>query len=120
MSTTAVATTLVYRNKVALAAAHGTALPKINRLAFSESAAAYDPGTETAVPGQFHVATAAASVSGAMLTATATLKGADVGTRVLRSVAALAEDGTLVGRKVITPKEFEPETEMDFELFFQY
>jgi hypothetical protein len=35
-------------------------------------------------------------------------------------VGAFASDGTLVGRRVIAPKEFEPETEMDFELTFQY
>jgi len=120
MSTTAIPATKTYRRKVALAAANGSALPRIAYLAFGTGSAAYDPAIDTTLPGEFARVAADTSVSDVTLTAIATLTGTQVGTRVLRGVAAFTSDGTLVGRRVITPKEFEPEMEMDFELTFQY
>jgi len=120
MSTTADPATKAYRRKVALAAANGTAIPRIRWLAFSTSSAAYDPATDTGLPGEFFRIVADVSVSNVTVTAKATLTGIKVGSRTLRSVAAFTADGTLVGKRVLAPKEFEPETEMDFELTFQY
>lgn len=119
MSTTAIAASNAYRRKVALAAANGTALPRISHLAFGTGSRPYDL-EDTALQAEFTRIAAAVTVSGVTVKAVATLPGAIVGVRVLREVAALAADGTLIGRRVITPKEFEPETEMDFELTFQY
>jgi len=120
MSTTADPATNAYRRKVALAAANGTAVPRIRWLAFSTSSAPYDPATDTNLPGEFARIQADVSVADVTVTAKVTLAGATVGTRTLRSVAAFAADGTLVGKRVLAPKQFEPETEMDFELTFQY
>jgi len=120
MSTTAIAATKSYRRKVALAAANGTPIPRIKFLAFSTNNAAYDPASDTSLPGEFVRIEADVSVADVTVTATATLKGATVGNRTLRSIAAFASDGTLVGKRVVAPKGFEPETEMDFTLTFQY
>jgi len=120
MSTTAIAAAKVYRSKVAHAAAHGTAIPRIRYLAFSTSDAPYDPATDTSLPGEFARIEAEVSVADVTVTAKVTLTGTAVGIRTLRSVAAFTTDGTLVGKRVIAPKAFEPETEMDFELTFQY
>jgi hypothetical protein len=119
MSTTAIAATKAYRKKVALAAANGTAVPRISHLAFGSGDRAYSID-DTALQAEFLRLPATVSVNDVTVLATATLPGAQVGVRVLREVAAIASDGTLIGRRVITPKEFEPETEMDFELTFQY
>lgn len=119
MSTTAIATTTAYRRKVAAAAANGTAIPRISHIAFGTGSRPYSID-DTGLQAEFLRLPATVSVAGVQLLAVATLPGAQVGARVLREVAAFASDGTLVGRRVITPKEFEPETEMDFELTFQY
>jgi len=119
MSTTAIAATKGYRRKVALAAAKGTAIPRISHLAFGTGNRAYSVD-DTALQTEFLRLPATVSVDDVQLLATATLPGDQVGVRVLREVGAFASDGTLVGRRVIAPKEFEPETEMDFELTFQY
>ncbi|MQU22136.1 hypothetical protein GHO35_13405 [Pseudomonas helleri] len=119
MSTTAIAASNAYRRKVAQAAATGTALPRISHLAFGTGSRPYSLD-DTALQTEFTRIAADVTVSGVTVKAFATLPGAIVGVRVLREVAAFASDGTLIGRRVITPKEFEPETEMDFELTFQY
>lgn len=119
MSTTATATTKAYRRKVALAAANGTAIPKISAIAFGSGSRPYSVD-DTALQTEFLRLPAAVVVTDVSVVATVTLPGALVGGRVLREIAAIAADGTLVGRRVVTPKEFEPETEMDFELTFQY
>jgi len=120
MSTTAIAASKAYRRKVALAAANGTAIPRIRYLAFSTGNDAYDPATDKNLSGEFARIEADISVADVTVTATATLTGVKVGNRTLRSVAAFASDGTLVGKRVVAPKQFEPETEMDFTLTFQY
>ncbi|MOA01623.1 hypothetical protein D3C78_1210410 [compost metagenome] len=104
---------------MATAAANGTALPRISHLAFGTGSRAYSLD-DTALQSEFSRIAAQVSVTGVEVTAIATLQGAIVGTRVLREVGAFAADGTLIGRRVMTPKEFEPETEMEFELTFQY
>lgn len=119
MSTTALAATNAYRNKVALAAAAGTALPKVSHLAFGTGSAAYAV-SDTALQAEFLRIPAVVTVSGVTLTATATLLGAAAGDRIVREVGVFAQDGTLVGRRVFAPKEFEPESQMEFELTFQY
>jgi hypothetical protein len=117
--TTAIASTKGYRRKVAMAAANGTAIPRVSHIAFGTGSRPYTVD-DIALEAEFVRLPAAVSVSDVQLLAVATLEGATVGARVLREVGAFAADGTLIGRRVISPKEFEPETEMEFELTFQY
>jgi hypothetical protein len=119
MSTTAVAATNAYRKKVALAAAGGTALPRISHMAFGSGDRPYSLD-DTALQTQFLKKEAAVSVSGVMVTARAVLLGTEAGLRTLQEVGIFAADGTLVGRRVVAPKQFEPETQIEFELNFQY
>ncbi len=119
MSTTAIACTTAYRNKVALAAANGSALPKISHMAFGTGSAPYAV-SNTALAAEFLRIPATVSVAGVTLTALATLLGSAVGSRTVQEVGVFAQDGTLVGRRVFAPKAFEPETQMEFELTFQY
>src|SRR5690554_3443198 len=119
MSTTAVAATNAYRHKVAQAAAGGTALPRISHIAFGEGDRPYSLD-DVDLQSRFLTKTATVSVAGVMVTATAVLLGTEAGTRTLREVGVFAVDGTLVGRRVIAPKQFEPETQIEFELNFQY
>lgn len=115
----AVATTYAYRQKVAKAAANGTAISKIAYMAFGTGSRAYTLD-DTSLEREFKRVAVSTHVTGVQLIATATLKGQEVGAHVLREVGVFTADGTLVGRRVIAPKEFEPETEMDFEITFQY
>jgi hypothetical protein len=119
MSTTAIAATEVYRQKVAQAAATGGALSPLATIAFGTGQAPYDIA-QTALQAEFARVAAGVTHSGLLVKATATLTGATVGTRVLREVGAFTQDGTLVGRRVVAPKEFDGDTEMDFEITFQY
>lgn len=114
-----IAATYAYRRKVALAAANGTAISKIAYLAFGSGDRSYTLD-DTRLQSEFKRVAATTVVSGVELLATATLKGTEAGSHTLREVGAFTADGTLVGRRVISPKQFEPETEMDFELTFQY
>lgn len=116
---TSTATTYAYRSKVAQAAARGGALPRISHLAFGTGARPYRLDDE-ALEAEFIRLPASLQVRGVLLMASATLVGRAVGNRVLREIGAFAEDGTLVGRRVIAAKGFEPETELDIELTFQY
>ena len=70
MAQQAIAVTHAYRNRVALAAANGTALPRAAFMAFGSGSRPYD--------------------------------------------------GTLMGRRVLAPKEFEPDTEFELSLIFEY
>lgn len=114
-----IAATYAYRRKVALAAANGTAISKITHLAFGSGDRGYTLD-DTRLQNEFKRVAASASVNGVELLAAGTLKGVDVGSNTLREIGVFTADGTLVGRRVVTPKQFEPETEMDFELTFQY
>ena len=114
-----IAATYAYRRKVALAAASGHSISKISYLAFGSGDRPYALD-DTRLQSEFKRVSASTVVSGVELLATATLKGRDVGSHTLREVGGFTADGTLVGRRIIAPKQFEPETEMDFELTFQY
>ena len=119
MSTTAIAATEAYRSKVALACATGAAISPIAFIAFGEGQLPYDIG-QVAMQSEFARVAATVSRNGLLVTAKATLLGPTVGSRVLREIGALTADGTLVGRRVVASKEFETDTEMDFEITFQY
>lgn len=119
MSTTAIAATVAYRGCVAIAAATGGAVPRASHIAFGTGDRPYSVD-DTDTDGEFARLPATATTSGVLLTVKAVLPGSTVGERTLRNVAVFASDGTLMGRKVISPKQFEPETQMEFELHFQY
>lgn len=119
MSTTAIAASNAYRKKVALAAATGGALPKIAYLAFGTGDRPYTLD-DTGLHQQFLVVAAQTVVSGVLVTAKSVLTGAQLGQRTLREVGVLAQDGTLLGRRVLLPKQLEPEAQIEFELTFQY
>lgn len=114
-----IAATYAYRRKVSLAAANGTAISKIAFLAFGSGDKPYSLD-DTRLDKEFKRVDATVSVQGVELLATGSLKGLDVGSRTLCEVGVFTADGVLVGRRVLAPKQFEPETEMDFELTFQY
>lgn len=114
-----IATTYAYRRKVALAAANGSAISKITYLAFGSGDKPYALD-DTGLQNEFKRVSASASVDDVELLATGTLTGVDAGNHTLREIGVFTADGTLVGRRVVAPKQFEPETEMDFELTFQY
>jgi hypothetical protein len=103
---TAIAATAAYRNKVATAAATGAALPKAAWLAFGSGDAPYSPDVDTALQAEFLRVATSNEVSGPSLT--------------VRGVLSGAADGTLMGRRVVAPKELEPETEIEFEIVFEY
>lgn len=119
MSTTAIAATYAYRKKVAQVAANGGSLPKIAYLAFGTGDRPYSLD-DTALHQQFLVVAAQTSVSGVLVKATAVLTGVQLGQKTLREVGALAQDGTLLGRRVLLPKQLEAEAQIEFELTFQY
>lgn len=119
MSTTAIAATNAYRARIALAAATGAAIPRASHLAFGTGARAYTVD-DTDMDAEFARLDATATTVGPTLTVSAVLLGPTVADRTLREVGVFASDGTLMGRKVITPKQFEPETQMEFALNFEY
>lgn len=117
---TAIAATAAYRNKVATAAATGDALPKAAWLAFGSGDAPYSPDVDTALQAEFFRVATANEVSGPSLTVRGVLSGQAAGENIVREVAVIAADGTLMGRRVVAPKELEPETEIEFEIVFEY
>lgn len=119
MSTTAIAATTAYRHQVALRAANGGALPAAAWIAFGTGARPYTLD-DTALEAEFFRVPANNSVAGVQMTVAGVLTGIDAGAHVLREVGVFSADGTLMGRRVLTPKELEPETQLEIELVFQY
>lgn len=115
-----IAASTAYRHKVALAAANGTVLPRAAWLAFGTGDRAYSPDTEMALQSEFLRVATTNTVEGPRLTISGVLQGSATGSHVIREVAVIASDGTLMGRRVVAPKELEPETEIEFELVFEY
>lgn len=119
MSTIAVATTAAYRAKVASAAAEGGLLPKASYLAFGSGDTPYSID-DTALENEWLRVPTTNTATGPLLTVTGVLLGAEAGLNVLREIGVVCEDGTLMGRRVISHKELEPETRLEFEITFQY
>lgn len=119
MSTTAIATTNTYRQRIAQAAAAGGALSPIARIAFGSGQRPYSLD-DTALQAQFAQVAATVTRAGVLVTATAVLTGAQAGSNALREVGVYTADGTLVARRVVAPKEFEPEMQIEYEITFQY
>lgn len=115
-----VAASAAYRHQVALAAANGAAVPRAAWLAFGTGERAYSPDTDIALQAELLRVATTNTVDGVRLTVAGTLLGSATGASVIREVAVIAADGTLMGRRVVAPKELEPETEILFELVFEY
>lgn len=120
MPTNTVAATIAYRSAVALAVAGVAPQPTAAYVAFGSGDRPYSPDTDTDMQAEFHRVIAEASASGPTLTVRGTLLGSAAGSHVLREVGVFASDGTLMGRRVVAPKEFEPETEFEVDLVFEY
>lgn len=117
---TPIAAATAYRHRIALAVAEGGSIPKAAYLAFGSGDRPYSPDTDTALQAEFLRVACTTSVDGVRLTVTGVLKGSATGLNVTREVAVFAADGTLMGRRVVAAKELEPETEITFELVFEY
>lgn len=115
-----IAATIAYRSLVALAAANGTAVPRAAFMAFGTGDDAYSPDTDTALRAEFLRVPTTNSPVGPSLAVIAVLQGVAAGNNIVREVAVIASDGTLMGRRVVAPKQLEPETEIEFELIFEY
>lgn len=120
MPTNTIAATIAYRSAVALAVAGAAPQPTAAYVAFGSGDRPYSPDTDEALQAEFHRVLAEASASGPALTVRGTLAGSAAGSHVLREVGVFASDGTLMGRRVVAPKEFEPETEFEVDLVFEY
>lgn len=119
MSTLAIAATQAYRSRVALAAANGGNLPAAAFLAFGSGDAPYTLD-DIALAAEWLRVPTSNTTDGPLLTVSGVLDGAAAGLNVLREVGVFAADGTLMGRRVLTPKELEPGTVLEFEITFQY
>lgn len=113
-------TTIAYRSAVAAAAAGGAPISPIAFMAFGTLDTPYSPDTDTDVPGEFKRLPLSVSVQGPNVVARAVLTGADAGMNVVRGVGVFTSAGTLVGRRVLAPKELEAEAELEIEITFEY
>lgn len=113
-------TTNAYRHKIALAAANGGNLPETKYMAFGSGSTPYDPANDTALESEWHRVEVVNIVSGALLTVTGVLQGGNAGVNILREIGVFDSENTLMGRKIVAPKEFEPEGEFEAEITFEY
>ncbi|MBP9526915.1 MAG: phage tail protein [Laribacter sp.] len=120
MTQQAIAVTHDYRHKVALAAANGTAVPRAAFMAFGSGSRPYAPETDTALEAEFVRVPTTNSVTGPELTVSAVLTGTAAAGHTLREVGVFAADGTLMGRRVLAPKAFEPDTGFELDIIFEY
>lgn len=114
------AATHAYRAAVALAVSGAAPLATAQYVVFGEGSEPYSPETSTAMDRPFAQSVADCSVDGVTLIVRGKLTGAQAAGRVVREVGVVASDGTLMGRRVVAPKELEPETEYEFTLRFEY
>ncbi len=119
MTSIAIAATTAYRAKVALRAAEGGQMPRAAELGFGSGDAPYTL-SDTALAAQWLRVPTVNTTAGPVLTVTGVLSGTQAGANTLREVGVFDEEGTLMGRRVLTPKELEPETQLEFEIIFQY
>lgn len=109
-----------YRHQVAMSAATGAAISPAAFMVFGSSDRPYSPEDDTGAYAEFARVPVTYKVVGAELTVSGTLLGSMVGSNVLREVAVLTAAGTLMGRRVVKPKEFEDSTELETDMAFEY
>ncbi|NYT80868.1 hypothetical protein H0A70_05090 [Alcaligenaceae bacterium] len=120
MSTNTVAATVAYRSAVALAVAGLVPQPVAAWVAFGEGNRPYSPDTDVALESEFARVEAQCATDGPRLIVRGTLTGVLAAGRPLLEVAVIADDETLMARRVVARKELEPETEFEVELVFEY
>lgn len=113
-------TTLAYRHQVAVSAATGDAISKAAWMVFGSSDRAYSPDEDVALIAEFARVPVTCVVVGAVLTVRGNLPGSMAGNNVLREFGVETEAGVLMGRRVVKPKEFEPTSEIELDLEFEY
>ena len=112
--------TNAYRAAVAQAAAIGGTVPRATEIAFgvgTTPASVEDTGIEGEVVRR---ALSLVEASGVELRVAGTLLGQASGDAVITEAGIFAEGGLLMGRRVFAPKQLEPESSIDFEMFFQF
>lgn len=119
MTSIAIAATTAYRAKVALRAAQGGQMPRAAELGFGSGAAPYTL-SDTGLAAEWLRVPTTNTADGPVLTVAGVLSGTAAGSNILREVGVFDDEGTLMGRRVLTPKELEPETQLEFEITFQY
>lgn len=113
-------TTHAYRSAVALSAATGAAISPIAFMAFGTSARAFSAADDTALYGELVRLPVTAIATGPEVKVIGVLAGIQVGNSVVREVGVFTAAGVLVGRAVLTPKEFEENSELEIEMIFEY
>lgn len=117
---TATPTTLAYRHHIAVCAATGGTVSKAAWMCFGEGSKPYSPDEDVALVAEFARVPVVCTVVGAVLTARATLPGTMAGDKVLREISVETDAGVLMGRRVVKPKEFEPTSEIELDIDFEY
>lgn len=108
-----------YRSRVALAAAEGGLMPRAAFMAFGAGSSPYQI-SDTGLEAEWLRVPVINTTDGPLLTVSGLLSGGDAGSNVLREVGVFTDDGVLMGRRVLSAKELEPETRLEFEITFQY
>lgn len=120
MSLQKVPASRAYRQLVAAAAANGTVISPVATMAFGTGEQPYAPESDTQLQAEFTRAACAKSVAGVTVTAVGILRGTVSGSRVTREVGVFTASGVLIGRRVLAPKELEPEAEIEVEIQIEY
>ncbi|MCV4272284.1 hypothetical protein OH710_06480 [Pseudomonas capsici] len=113
-------TTLAYRHHVAACAATGGTLSKAAWMCFGSGSQPYSPDEDVGLVDEFARVPVVCTVSGSVLTVRGTLTGVVAGNHVLREFSVETDTGVLMGRRVVKPKEFEPTSEIELDLDFEY
>lgn len=114
------AATHAYRSAVALAVAGAAPLATAQYVVFGEGSTPHSPDTDVAMDKPFAQSIAECSADGPTLTVKGKLTGEQAAGRIVREIGVLASDGTLMGRRVVAPKELELESEYELVLRFEY
>lgn len=112
--------TRAYRSAVALAVAGAAPLAQAQYMVFGEGDRPHSPETETEMDAPLLQVVAECTTDGPTLIVTGKITGQQAAGRKIREVGVLASDGTLMGRRVVAPKELELETEYEVSLRFEY
>lgn len=112
--------TNAYRAVVAQAAATGGTLPAAAEIAFGTGTT---PQSVDDLALESEIARSPLSLveaTGTELSVSGTLLGTAAGDAAITEAGIFAADGLLMGRRVFSPKQLEPESSIDFSLIFQF
>lgn len=112
--------TTQFRAKVAAAVAAGGSVPAITHVGWGTNGDPPSPD-QTALGDEVHrQAVDSATADGVLLTVLATLRGDDVQGHAIREIGLFDADGDLAARRVFSPLELDPGTEIDATLDLQF